>query len=82
MALIGADGDVLLLTATSAGKMSDNHTGDGRTMSDTAFERKVNAATQIDELAESSRTEKGTKKPRRASRRNGIQGMGLSNGVF
>lgn len=52
--LIGADGDVLRLTATSAGKLSDYHTGDGRTMSGDAFERKVNAASHIDELAQVS----------------------------
>lgn len=52
--LIGADGDELVLTATSAGKLSDNHTGDGRTMSEAAFERKVNAASHIDELAQVS----------------------------
>lgn len=52
--IIGADGDELVLTATSAGKLSDNHTSDGRTMSETAFERKVNAASHIDELAQVS----------------------------
>ena len=52
--LIGADGDELLLTSTSAGKLSDNHTSDGRTMSDEAFERKANAAAHIDELAQVS----------------------------
>lgn len=52
--LIGADGDELDLTATSAGKLSDNHTSDGRTMSEAAFERKVNAASHIDELAQIS----------------------------
>lgn len=52
--LIGADGDELVLTATSAGKLSDNHTSDGRTMSEAAFERKVNAASHIDELAQVS----------------------------
>ena len=52
--LIGADGDALRLTATSAGKLSDYHTGDGRTMSSDAFERKVNAASHIDELAQTS----------------------------
>ncbi len=60
--LIGADGDELRLTATSAGKLSDNHTSDGRTMSDTAYERKVNAATHIDELAQTSKR-KGSIKP-------------------
>ena len=52
--LIGADGDELVLTATSAGKLSDNHTSDGRTMSEAAFERKINAASHIDELAQVS----------------------------
>ena len=62
--LVGADGDVLLLTATSAGKLSDNHTSDGRTMSDTAYERKVNAATHIDELAQISEQKGRTKEDR------------------
>lgn len=53
--LIGADGDELKLTATSAGKLSDNHTSDGRTMSDDAFYQKANAAVHIDELAQVSR---------------------------
>ena len=53
--LIAADGDVLLLTATSAGKISDNHTSDGREMSDEAFERKANAGAHIDELVQVSR---------------------------
>ena len=57
--LVAEDGDVLTLTATSAGKLSDNHTSDGRTMSDAAYERKVNAASHIDELAEIS--ERGKK---------------------
>ena len=52
--LIGADGDELRLTATTAGKLSDNHTSDGRTMSSEAFERKANAAAHIDELAQVS----------------------------
>ena len=52
--LIAEDGDVILLTSTSAGKLSDNHTSDGRTMSDAAFERKDNAAAHIDELVEVS----------------------------
>lgn len=52
--LIAEDGDVLTLTKDSAGKLADNHTGDGRTMSESAFERKVNAAAHIDELAQIS----------------------------
>ena len=58
--LIAEDGDVLLLTRTSAGKLSDNHTSDGRTMSDAAFERKANAAAHIDELVEVSSKGKKT----------------------
>lgn len=57
--LIASDGDILLLTRTSAGKLSDDHTSDGRTMSSEAFERKANAAAHIDELVEvSTRGEK------------------------
>ena len=52
--LIAEDGDILTLTRDSAGKLADNHTGDGRTMSESAFERKVNAAAHIDELAQIS----------------------------
>lgn len=52
--LIGADGDALRLTATSAGKLSSPYTSDGRTMSEAAYERKVNAAAHIDELAQTS----------------------------
>lgn len=52
--LIGADGDELVLTATSAGKLSSPYTNDGRTMSDTAYELKGNAAAHIDELAQTS----------------------------
>lgn len=52
--LIGADGDKLILTATSAGKLSSPYTSDGRTMSETAYERKANAAAHIDELAQVS----------------------------
>nr|DAH78271.1 MAG TPA: MAEBL protein [Caudoviricetes sp.] len=58
--LIGADGDELILTATSAGKLSSPYTSDGRTMSETAFERKANAAAHIDELAQISTRGKKT----------------------
>lgn len=53
--LVGADGEVLLLTATSAGKLSSYYTSDGRTMSQDAYERKVDAAAHIDELVQASR---------------------------
>ena len=52
--LIGADGDALVLTATSAGKLSSPYTNDGRTMSDDTYGRKANAAAHIDELAQTS----------------------------
>ena len=53
--LVGADGEILLLTATSAGKLSSYYTSDGRTMSQEAYGRKVDAAAHIDELAQSSK---------------------------
>lgn len=59
--LVADDGETLLLTATSAGKLSDNHTSDGRTMSDAKYELKVNAAAHIDELAQISRKKGATK---------------------
>ena len=73
--LIGADGDELILTSDSAGKLSDNHTSDGRTMSDTAYERKINAATHIDELAETSKR-KGSIKPDEENRHGGFASDG------
>ena len=48
--LIAEDGDVLLLTSKSAGKLSSIYDNNGRTMDEKAFERKANAAAQIDEL--------------------------------
>lgn len=48
--LIAEDGDVLLLTSKSAGKLSSIYDNNGRTLSDEAFERKANAAAHIDEL--------------------------------
>lgn len=65
--LIGADGDELVLTATSAGKLSSPYTNDGRTMSDAAYELKGNAAAHIDELVSIS-NRKGTVKTDRAGR--------------
>lgn len=47
----------LVLTETSAGKLSSPYTNDGRTMSDAAYELKGNAAAHIDELAQTSRAE-------------------------
>lgn len=48
--LIAEDGDVLLLTSKSAGKLSSIYDNNGRTMDEKAFERKENAAAHIDEL--------------------------------
>ena len=61
VSLIGADGQTLLLTATSAGKLSSQYTSDGRTMSKGAFEKKTNAAAHIDELATLSKRKGGLK---------------------
>ena len=65
--LLGADGDELVLTATSAGKLSSPYTNDGRTMSDAAYELKGNAAAHIDELVSIS-NRKGAVKTDRAGR--------------
>lgn len=48
--LIAEDGDILILTRTSAGKLSSRYNNYGQTMSDETFERKANAASHIDEL--------------------------------
>ena len=61
VSLIGADGQTLLLTAISAGKLSSQYTSDGRTMSKGAFEKKTNAAAHIDELATLSKRKGGLK---------------------
>ncbi len=57
--LIAEDGDVLTITSTTAGKLADNHTSRGTTMSDEDFYRKANAAVHIDELAKASRAVPG-----------------------
>ena len=81
--LIAEDGDVLLLARTSAGKLSDNHTSDGRTMSDAAFERKANAAAHIDELVEvSSKGKKNDNRQRRPPWGHGERRLELSNGLL
>lgn len=48
--LIAEDGDILLLTSKSAGKLSSIYDNNGRTLDEKAFERKANAAAHIDEL--------------------------------
>lgn len=49
MELTAADGDILVLTADTAGKVSSPYKG-GVRLSNEAFERKVNAGAHIDEL--------------------------------
>lgn len=55
--LVAADGDILTLTADTAGKVSSQFRGDGTQLSDAEFERKVSAGAHIDELAEVSRSQ-------------------------
>lgn len=64
--LIAENGDVLTLTATTAGKLADNHTGYGTTLQDNDFFLKSNAAVHIDELAQIS--ERGSTKADKNSR--------------
>lgn len=81
--LIAEDGNVLLLTRTSAGKLSDNHTSDGRTMSAAAFEKKANAAAHIDELVEvSSKGKKNDNRQRRPPWGHGERWLELPNGLL
>lgn len=49
--LVTDDGDVLLLTKETAGKISSQYK-DGRTLSEEDFSRKVSAGAHIDELAQ------------------------------
>ena len=51
MPLVADDGDVLLLTKETAGKLS-SQCKDGRTLSEEDFSRKVSAGAHIDELAQ------------------------------
>lgn len=51
--LIAADGDVLMLTEDTAGKIASAYK-DGRKMSTEEYERKASAGTHIDELARAS----------------------------
>ena len=60
--LITEDGEVVKLTATSAGKLADNHRSNGTSLTDAEYERKVNAATHIDELVETSSNKNRTVK--------------------
>ena len=53
--LIAEDGDVLTLTARTAGKVSSMYDNRGRTLDEATYERKVNAGAHIDELAKVSK---------------------------
>ena len=64
ISLVAEDGDVLVLTSTTAGKMADNHTSHGTTMADEDFYIKANAAVHIDELAQISVNAEPNKKPK------------------
>lgn len=66
--LITEDGEPVTLTATSAGKLADNHRSNGTSLTDSEFERKVNAATHIDELMEVSSNRDGAPKVDRDGR--------------
>ena len=48
--LIAEDGDVLILTERTAGKIASPHLSDGTTMSDDEFYIKTNAGAHVDEL--------------------------------
>lgn len=52
--LFAEDGDILTLTAETAGKVASMYDSYGRTMPTETFERKVNAGSHIDELAKIS----------------------------
>ena len=62
--LLDMDGNILLLTSTSAGKLSDYHTSDGRTMDIETYARKGSAAAHIDELVEVSKRKGRPKRDR------------------
>ncbi len=66
--LIGADGEVLTLTARTAGKISSPFDNYGGRLSDGEFERKVNAGAHIDELVQVSLPQQGGIKPDKNAR--------------
>lgn len=55
--LVAADGDILTLTADTAGKVSSQFRGDGKRLPYEEFDRKVSAGAHIDELAQVSRSQ-------------------------
>ena len=64
ISLVAEDGDVLVLTADSAGKIASNKTSHGTTMADDQFFVKANAGVHIDELAQASVNDNPGKKPK------------------
>ena len=66
VSLVAENGDVLTITAQTAGKLADNHSGHGTTLNDEDFAVKASAAVHIDELAQIS--SRGNTKPDKGSR--------------
>ena len=64
VSLIAEDGEVLTLTADTAGKIASNKTGRGTTLDDETFFVKANAGVHIDELAQASVNAEHGKKPK------------------
>lgn len=63
--LVADDGEVLVLTEKTAGKISSNKTNYGTTMDDDVFLVKANAGVHIDELAQISVNADHGKKPKK-----------------
>ena len=64
ISLVAEDGEILTLTANTAGKIASNKTSHGTTMSDEKFYVKSNAGVHIDELAQVSVNDNPNKKPK------------------
>ena len=64
ISLVAEDGEILTLTANTAGKIASNKTSHGTTMSDEKFYVKANAGVHIDELAQVSVNDNPNKKPK------------------
>lgn len=63
--LVADDGEILVLTEKTAGKISSNKTNHGTTMDDELFGVKANAGVHIDELAQISVNAEHGKKPKK-----------------
>ena len=64
ISLVAEDGEILVLTADTAGKIASNKTSHGTTMADEKFYVKANAGVHIDELAQVSVNDNPNKKPK------------------